>query len=251
MTSREGFGKSLEPWSLGALPRGSLLLLAGSLLLLGGCGQEAASPAAKTLSQTPAAALILPFTVRGRWPRPMPIRYRWSAEVGPLSPRLFRATLRQAFRIWEAAAPISFVPARGGHPAQVSIGWQGKAPEKGAGPGFMGARAAIAETGPPAPGSFIRFNKSLPWRAASGGAQALLPAALHELGHLLGLGESPDPEAVMHVTHAPSRTRLSRTDLLGIQSLYGGHKAAPGDLQIQSSGAARFLPLRVLAAHRI
>lgn len=50
---------------------------------------------------------------------------------------------------------------------------------------------------------------------------SLNAAALHELGHALGLGHSPDPKSIMNITGQPTPATLNATDVAGIQALYG------------------------------
>jgi predicted Zn-dependent protease len=56
-----------------------------------------------------------------------------------------------------------------------------------------------------------------------GHQSTLYQVALHELGHALGLGHSPDPHAVMYPVATSQNGNLDASDIAGIQALY-----APG-----------------------
>lgn len=49
-------------------------------------------------------------------------------------------------------------------------------------------------------------------------------SALHEMGHLLGLGHSSDPDAVMFAYYSGVRRKLNQNDVDGILALYVLHK---------------------------
>ena len=61
----------------------------------------------------------------------------------------------------------------------------------------------------------IFFNTQINWTAST-----LKAAALHEIGHALGLGHSTDPTSVMF-SHLNNNTALSTSDIAAIRALYG------------------------------
>jgi len=63
-------------------------------------------------------------------------------------------------------------------------------------------------------------------------------AALHEIGHALGLDHSPDEASAMYPEPWRTRARLARSDLAGIHSLYGGGVSGAGDLVIRTADEA-------------
>lgn len=72
--------------------------------------------------------------------------------------------------------------------------------------------------------SDIALDASRPWTTDPADPQVdLQSVALHEFGHMLGLGHSGDREAVMYGTYPRNSTRRQPTadDLAGILSIYG------------------------------
>jgi hypothetical protein len=55
----------------------------------------------------------------------------------------------------------------------------------------------------------------------SAGSYDLFTVALHEAGHVLGLGDNADPTSVMYGTYTGVRTGLSAGDIANLQTLYG------------------------------
>ena len=47
---------------------------------------------------------------------------------------------------------------------------------------------------------------------------------IHEIGHLLGLSHSNDPNAIMFPSYSPGRLTLGQDDIEGIQALYGSQE---------------------------
>ena len=74
--------------------------------------------------------------------------------------------------------------------------------------------------------SFIHFDGDEQWTVSDGTSNrySLLPVALHEIGHVLGLKHSLDPNAVMYKSYNKnsSSIQLGDDDVAGIQQLYGG-----------------------------
>jgi len=74
--------------------------------------------------------------------------------------------------------------------------------------------------------SFVHFDGDEQWTVSDGTSNkySLLPVALHEVGHVLGLKHSTDANAVMYEKYNKnsSSIQLSDDDVAGIQQLYGG-----------------------------
>jgi hypothetical protein len=170
------------------------------------------------------------FAVRGRWPGERALGYRIDPEGGPLAPAEFRRAIRSALDEWSATGCASFHEAPAGAEPALTFSWQrgahGECVPFGTDPG-------VAHAGPVGPGTFVHFDAGRDWSARE---LSLRQAALHEVGHVLGLDHSPDEAAALYPEPSPARDRLARSDLAGIHSLYGGGSRAPGDLVVEGGG---------------
>jgi hypothetical protein len=177
------------------------------------------------------------FSVRGRWPSSPELRYRIESEGAPLARAACEEALESALSEWQATGCARFSPAPSATLPEFTFAWHG-----GGHDGCLpfGTDPSVAHAGPVGPGTFIHFDAARTWTPAS-----LRQAALHEIGHILGLDHSPDPSAVMFTEPGPARAHLGASDLAGIHSLYGGGRDAPGDVTIESTSAA--LTLRGIA----
>jgi predicted Zn-dependent protease len=172
----------------------------------------------------------------------------WAANTNTINATLdaqfggtsWQAAISKALQVWAAATDLNFV--------QVSDGAYGfNAPGQAQGdPRFgdirfgaddFGNKSIIARTyGPPTGGGTEAGDVELntEFNYAPGGVEDLETVLIHEIGHSLGLGESPQPASVMYSYYSGTRQSLSAYDVEGIQSLYG----PPAPDAYQGSGQA-------------
>jgi hypothetical protein len=183
------------------------------------------------------------FTIRGRWADAMAIHYRIETEATPVPAATFVRAVESAVAAWNATGVVGLHAAADGARADVTIGF--RRGRHGACEPF-GATSAIAHSGPPAPGTFVHFDAARAWSERGETGNSLSGTALHELGHVLGLGHAEAVDAVMSTEPARPET-LSRHELAAVHSLYGGGAAGNGDLAIVGSDGAVRSTLRGIA----
>ena len=101
---------------------------------------------------------------------------------------------------------------------------------------------SIAHAGPPAPPSFVHFDRDRTWQERDGSGHSLVHAAAHELGHVLGLGHSTVETALMHPVPGSRAPELALDDVAALCSLYGGGEDAPGDVTIVTGASGASSP---------
>ncbi|OAY79224.1 Metalloendoproteinase 2-MMP [Ananas comosus] len=139
------------------------------------------------------------------------------------------AVFARAFARWSAATTLTFAETESASDADMTIGFYYGA--HGDGEPFDGVLGTLAHAFSPTDGRF-HLDAAEAWvaegdvtRASSDTAVDLESVAVHEIGHLLGMGHSVVAEAVMYPT-IKTRTRkvdLARDDVEGIQQLYGSN----------------------------
>jgi hypothetical protein len=155
----------------------------------------------------------------------------------PLAHRLIRRSIEEALSLWANVAPISFVevPDDGSDPYS-----QDPFPRFGQirfrhtyinGPDIPGqppttkAQAYFPFTGGNLAGD-VEFDNSDPWQEVGElNKPDILGAAIHEIGHTLGLHHTDIPEANMYWIFTryagPGTGKLHADDIAGIRSIYG------------------------------
>jgi matrix metalloproteinase-8 (neutrophil collagenase) len=207
-------------------------------LMLAACGDR--STTAPTPTTIPAA-----FAVRGRWPAPPRLRYRLEDPPAELAPAAFARAIERAAAAWNATGVVSLQPAAAEDPAPADLVLGFRRGHHGACEPF-GPGADVAHAGPLRTPTFVHFDAGRSWCEHDGPGVSLFATALHELGHVLGLGHSSLDTAVMG-TGLPRPTTLQRDDLAGLHSLYGGGTDGPGDLRIERRDGSTALTLRAVA----
>lgn len=239
------------------------LLLA---LLLGGCRPEFVQPDASevrfvrppegllgpvgdaALAESAPGPWAFPFTVRARRDGVARLTWRYEPTGSPLPEEVVRAAIAHATAEWERTRVVAFVEARPGEIETIAVGWRHGA--HGECPPFLGWDGGLAHASDPSrPGvAFVHLNAEVRWDASEesattdpGGLALRRPerpdiraVLLHELGHSLGLGHSPDPSAVMGELYHESPATITPADAAGVHTLYGGGRDATSDLWICS-----------------
>ncbi len=187
------------------------------------------------------------FTLRGRWEDPSRLRYRIRTEDAAVAPGIFRESLVAAMDCWAETGVVGFVEAEpDADSVDITFSWQrgkhGDCDAFGSGPG-------IAHAGPVGGDSFIHFDAARQWSRDASQGRSLDLAALHELGHVLGLGHSDAKGSLMHPDPKPEVNFLGSAELAGIHSLYGGGEDSPDDLMIIAGDSASSMR-RVAAVDR-
>lgn len=155
-----------------------------------------------------------------RWPTGAPVRV-WVAPTSSLRgwhPRMVAAA-REAFDDWRGVVPVDFRFVADSQEAQVIVGWRDRFDGDGRSGGLVGHARRHFDAG----GWIVRAEVALAVHAVDGTPlePALIrAAALHEVGHVLGLPHSDADDDIMAPSHAGAITRLSPRDVRTAQALY-------------------------------
>lgn len=198
----------------------SLLALCAALPCCGERADERPSPVADEPAHVRADKdrAWPPFAVRGRLREPLALRYRIEDADGPLPRAEFRSAVVRAIDAWNATGCVRMTEADAQSHAVVAFGW--RRGHHGACEPF-GPTGAVAHAGPVDERSHVHFDASRAWTADGDSASSVFAVALHELGHVLGLGHVEAVRSVMH-SGAQRPTTIGEEDLAGLRSLYGG-----------------------------
>lgn len=141
------------------------------------------------------------------WVQPSAALQGWSAELP--------AAVREAFALWERELPIAFAFTADSAAADVRVSWVSRL----AGVEQIGNSSRSYDPR----GRILRAEIVLAMLGRDG--RPLSPrtsriAALHEVGHILGLEHSPDPRDVMVALYDGRATGLSAADVATARLLY-------------------------------
>ncbi|KAD4983188.1 hypothetical protein R6Q59_002860 [Mikania micrantha] len=131
-----------------------------------------------------------------------------------------------AFSRWSEWTPLTFTETSNYFTADLRIGFY--AGDHGDGEEFDGVLGTLAHAFAP-PRGLLHLDSDETWiiddvfASGSSSAMDLESVAVHEIGHLLGLGHSSVEDAIMFPTISSGvrKVELARDDVEGIQELYG------------------------------
>ncbi|XP_051117810.1 metalloendoproteinase 5-MMP-like [Andrographis paniculata] len=157
----------------------------------------------------------------------LPNNPRWPASKTHLTYRFSPNTradaiapVNSAFRKWAAATHFTFSRVGNNAQSDLVVGFFSR--NHGDGFPFEGPGGTLAHAFPPTNGRF-HYDADENWvNGAIQGGFDMETVALHEIGHLLGLGHSEVQAAIMFSGIAAGRTKgLHQDDIQGIRALYG------------------------------
>ncbi|VVB12068.1 unnamed protein product [Arabis nemorensis] len=190
------------------------------------------------------------FPGKPRWPsRKRDLTYAFVPQNN-LTDEVKRVFAR-AFTRWSEVTPLNFTRSESILRADIVIGFF--AGEHGDGEPFDGAMGTLAHASSPPTGMF-HLDGDEDWLISEGEiSRGILPVtsvvdlesvAVHEIGHLLGLGHSSVENAIMYpaIAGGDRKVELAKDDIEGIQHLYGGNPNGDGGSQAsrrsETSGGA-------------
>ncbi|ADO75472.1 matrixin family metalloprotease [Stigmatella aurantiaca] len=162
------------------------------------------------------------FTTVSSWPQTN-LTFAFLNSTPDLDAGSSRAAVIGALLRWQAAAPVAFTEVGSGN-VDLFVSWQ----YGDHGDGYPFDANVLAHAFYPACSApyacsslsgDVHFNDAYGW-TVNGTQYDLRSTALHELGHSLGLGHSPDSGAVMYAYYN-GKIDLQPDDLNGIRTLYG------------------------------
>ncbi len=138
----------------------------------------------------------------------------------------YQAIIEQALQTWSAATGVTFQQVANSSAADFQIGWGDFETNVS---GTVGYTSYAGISGGQAQSLLVRLEDPSedPLIAGADGAltyagtqTTLLQTALHEIGHVLGISETSDPNSVMYPLLGPSNTTLDSTDVNDVDALY-------------------------------
>ncbi|XP_047949297.1 metalloendoproteinase 3-MMP-like [Salvia hispanica] len=151
-----------------------------------------------------------------RWPSSKThLTYRFLPNFPPNA----MEPVARAFQKWDSSTHFTFARAQTNQNADLVIGFHNG--DHGDGSPFDGRGGTLAHAFPPTNGRF-HYDADERWSiGAVEGAFDLESVALHEIGHLLGLGHSSVNAAIMYSGIGAGLTKgLHADDIAGIRALY-------------------------------
>ncbi|XWS68936.1 hypothetical protein CRYUN_Cryun04dG0136100 [Craigia yunnanensis] len=140
-----------------------------------------------------------------------------------------KAVFTSAFQKWSAVTPLTFTQTDSFSFADIKIGFYRG--DHGDGEPFDGVLGTLAHAFSPTNGRF-HLDGDENWVVSGDVKRSALPSAVdlesvavHEIGHLLGLGHSSVEDAIMYpaISSRTKKVELANDDIEGIQLLYGSN----------------------------
>ncbi len=152
------------------------------------------------------------------------LTYAFENSSADLPDEQARNLVRVAFEEWSSVSPLRFTEVLPAQNPTFTIGWHSGV--HGDSDAFDGPGNVIAHAFFPPPcggvhAGKMHFDEDEIFTASAASGLNLQAVALHEIGHLLGLGHSDDTNAIMFPTYSSSRLNLAEDDIAGIQAIYG------------------------------
>lgn len=170
------------------------------------------------------------FPGRPRWRSSSQLTYafdRASGNTAAVKEQQRNDIFYRAFAAWSAVVKLNFTRITDVSRADIKISFD--AFEHGDGEPFDGELGVLAHAFSPEDGRFHLDSDEL-WQAdirstRNPAAIDLQSVVLHEIGHIIGLGHSADPDAIMYPSISPleSKVTLAPDDVAGAQVLYGAN----------------------------
>jgi hypothetical protein len=169
-----------------------------------------------------ASVAIARFQAISQWSK-LDLTYVFLNGTSALSDDQEQELVRAAFDLWAAQTPLTFTEVDDRDEADIEIGWA--TGDHGDGDPFDGPGRILAHATFPNPYSdrrvILHFDDDERWVNSDQQNVDLLTVAAHEIGHVLGLDHSSDPNALMFAAYQGPRRFLGDDDIAGAQALYG------------------------------
>jgi len=226
-------------------------LFVSLLAFLAACGDDSGPDQAAAM-EAPAAGPNVPwppYVILGRRADPEDITWTLDPKGSAVTPERFEEAVRTALASWQQTGCVRFRQVEDAQEADVVFSWHGENHRECA---FLSWDGGVAHSAARGDRAFVHFRTNVDWDGAPPDGCSLDVAALHEIGHVLGLGHSPRRDALMYGGYDRSHDRLQEPDLQALHTLYGGGGDGPNDLHVvtfdtEGRPTAASAPLRGVA----